>query len=1549
MKRFLAIYLPLVLLVSAMTAYIGIEQSRSRQAVFESRESAQLKASALLVSHDLDRAFRHLQGVVQEPAVRRVTSSTLATGHSLMEDALQTLLYRNPNYAQARWITPDGMEQVRAERTNASVVLTPSADLQNKAGYPYVTDTLRLSPGLMYLSVLDLNVEHGQIEIPYRPMLRVAIRLPVVQGRDFGLLVINILAQQLLDDYTTSTPTTQGEQRLLLNTKGQWLIASDPQDSWGHLFGRNNTLAMRQPKAWAAIAAAPSGQLLDDSGLWIWNSVDPTLWRPDQIKAAEGWKMVSYLERDQLHQLWWEGWPLLLLNSGVILLVLGVGLHRYGRLLSAHNVTEAELKSARELQQTQSQLQKSLDWLSVVEQGAGVGFWDWDMEVGADRLNWSPQMFHLFGLDPNSGPVSFDIWSQTLHPDDRAQAVGQVEASIRDHTPLTATYRVVLPDGTYRWIDAFGQPSYDTHGVPKHLAGVCLDATERKRAEQALLDLNAALERKVDERTVEIQLLAENASDVVFRINARGTFDWISPSVTQLVGWQPADIVGHVLADFVHPDDQTVLSEAKQRLEHRRRVSFEARVRASDGTYHWVSIGARAIFNAEGELEARVGGWRDIQAEMEIREQLMQSRRQIEQALTEMTASEIRFHAIFSQAPIGIALLDAYSTELHDCNELYASIAGRSIEEMRHEGCMRITHPDDLPALLTQLEHLNAGEIARFQLDNRFVHPDGSHVWVRHTVSRVQVAADARPLLLCMIEDITQQRQAEQDLLQAKEDAEQASRAKSAFVANMSHEVRTPMNAVLGFLDMLADSRLDVQQRAMVEKVQKSSRALLRVLNDILDFSKLDAGAVDLETMPFVLEDVLSDATDLLALTASTKGLELVLDVPPELTQHYRGDALRLGQVLVNLLGNAIKFTEHGSVFLSVRQEGIDDDGRALLHFEVKDSGIGLTAEQVERLFQPFVQADNSTTRRFGGTGLGLTIAKRLIELMGGEIGVRSEPNQGCTFWFTARLAIDTRDKVGAPVPLRQERVLLVDDHESVREILGRTMCGWGFDVDAVADADTALDKLRQAARNGIHYSLLVLDWSMPGHDGLWLLRQLHQTAATSSPSRVPAVLMVTAYDRLTLVQAAAQGPVLPDAVLSKPVTASRLFDAVLELQQRGQVQLPTPHNGSAVSGTYQEATSIRGAQLLLVEDNPTNQEVALAMLNRIGMRVDVANHGREALQRLADKSYDLVLMDLQMPVMDGFEATALIRAAKWGHTLPIVAMTAAAFADDRRRVFNAGMNDFVSKPVDPQQLLTVLLRWLPHHDPVSSEPDSEPQLTPPPPPTEGATASDFPVHLDGFNLEQALDRLSGDQTLLLRLLRQILRDFQPDDWSTRFDTACQAGDWDGAVRVAHTLRGVAGNLSATRLHAAATALENELVDHHQDAPSGESERLIVLHRYRDECLQALRDATAVLQAHLPPDAPPPATVRPAAVSATEPSSASSTAANVQASQDLEEVEKLLRSHRVVSIALLARLHECVRQSAAAEYWDTLDRQIAMFDVENALKTVQTMKSCLNV
>jgi signal transduction histidine kinase/CheY-like chemotaxis protein len=619
--------------------------------------------------------------------------------------------------------------------------------------------------------------------------------------------------------------------------------------------------------------------------------------------------------------------------------------------------------------------------------------------------------------------------------------------------------------------------------------------------------------------------------------------------------------------------------------------------------------------------------------------------------------------------------------------------------------------------------------------------------------------------------------QAKREAELARDAAVEASRAKSEFLARMSHEIRTPMNGVLGMTELLATTSLDRRQRQYAETIRHSAEALLGIINDTLDFSKIEAGRLELDDSPFDLEEVVEAAAELLAERAHAKGLELVCRVPPGLPTAYRGDGMRLRQVLVNLVGNAVKFTEAGQVVLRVTEHGVKD-GRALLRFEVQDTGIGIAEKDQSLIFESFSQVDGTPTRKYGGTGLGLAISRQLVGLMGGEIGVRSAPGQGSTFWFTVQM---TQEPVRAaelkPEVLIGSRILVVDDNATNREILREHLESWHVEVTEAAGASQALSHLQSAARQGEPYDLLLLDFQMPGLSGLDLARAIHANVALSD-SRVVLLSSVSGHTKEEHWRAAGVS-----ACLTKPVRRSYLYTCLTRLLGEA---------GTA-GGTVQirqlklQSAAPLGLQVLLIEDNPVNQEVARGMLAQLGCEAVVASDGRQGVAAFQAGRYDVVLMDCHMPEMDGYEATREIRRWESGRDAgrtPIVALTANALSGDREKCIAAGMDEYLSKPFSAEQLRQVLASRTP-----------------------AAPQAQAEAVLDKQALEQlrSLQRPGGPD-LLGKVIGLYLDNSQ--GLLERLRGALGAGDPDGLREAAHALKSSSANVGATALAELAKRLE---------------------------------------------------------------------------------------------------------------------------------------------
>ncbi|MFC4991504.1 hybrid sensor histidine kinase/response regulator [Rubritalea tangerina] len=735
-------------------------------------------------------------------------------------------------------------------------------------------------------------------------------------------------------------------------------------------------------------------------------------------------------------------------------------------------------------------------------------------------------------------------------------------------------------------------------------------------------------------------------------------------------------------------------------------------------------------------------------------------------------------------------------------NPQIESLAGYKAEhflgEKRKVRFVDIIHPDDVDFVRGEVKQ--AIEHAKsYVLEYRIIREDGNVRDVYECGQAVYNEDGSAEYLDGFIIDITERRELEKALELARDAAEEATRAKSDFLANMSHEIRTPMNAVIGMSHLCLRTELNTKQRDYLQKINKSAHSLLGIINDILDFSKIEAGKLSVEDIPFELEEVFMNLSTMIGIKAHEKNLEVLFRIDPTTPTTLVGDPLRLQQVLLNLCTNAVKFTEDGEVIASVRPLR-EDETEIELEFSVRDTGIGMSAEVQASLFRPFTQADSSTTRRFGGTGLGLSISRRLVEMMGGEIRLESVEGEGSCFTFN--IVCKKSDKAAKKpqhmIPskkLEGTKVLVVDDNASSREIFAEMLSSMSFDVVLAASAREGLDEIL-SAQEEVPVDLVLMDWKMPEMDGIRAARLIRETPKIKHQ---PKIVMVTAYGAEGLSENAEQAGIL--GVLLKPVSSSLLFDNIIKVFSEEEHELPDEH------GDYSsQYSALKGMRVLLVEDNEINQIVATELLKAVDVEVEVAENGKVAVELARSKEYSGVLMDIQMPVMDGYTATKVLRGDKSTAELPIVAMTANAMAGDSEKAKAAGMQDHVAKPIDPDTLYQAMMEWFRPGGGYRSEKKAVEQEVEMP-----------SVSSDIIDVESALELLGGNRTLYYNLLSKFVQ--QNENVVHEVKEALEKGAMEEAIERVHNLKGVSGNLCLNLLHHVASdlhaaLLENSIGDH---------------------------------------------------------------------------------------------------------------------------------------
>ena len=924
------------------------------------------------------------------------------------------------------------------------------------------------------------------------------------------------------------------------------------------------------------------------------------------------------------------------------------------------------------------------------------------------------------------------------------------------------------------------------------------DITDRKRMEEEL-----------DKNRKKYQRLVEELGDkfLLYSHTPDGRFLFASESFKSVFGTEQEQMIGNKWMNSINwlSDSIAIATQNVQSFMddvNQNFYQFEMEFLHPDGKRKTVLVSHHPVRDENGKVLTVDGLVEDITERKLMEDELDKNRKKYQRLVEELGDKFM----LYSHSIEGTFFF---------LNDGVKSIFGVSQEEALNKNWGELVnwHPESIKKGSRLLEYFLEDKNNNFdQVELSFYQNDGSEKIIMASVHPVRDENGEILSIDGLVEEITDRKKAEKELALAKEAAEEAARVKSDFLANMSHEIRTPMNAIIGLTHLAMQSGLNKKQNGYISKVSRSAENLLGIINNILDFSKIEAGKIELENISFYLEDIFDNIANILGLKVEQSGLELMFDIPNNIHTALIGDPLRLGQVLLNLGSNAVKFTESGEIIIGVRAEKVTDNIYNY-HFWVKDTGIGMTESQKEKLFQEFSQADTSTTRKYGGTGLGLAISKKIINLMEGQIWVESAAGEGSTFHFTVNIEKQKKSEkqVYNAENLDEIKLLVVDDNTTALLIMKETLESFGFSMESAQTASDAIDKLMNPPEKG--WDLVLMDWNIPVKNGIEICREIINN---SEAPPCPEVILLTAYGREDAINAGKDLNKITE-VLSKPVMPSVLLDSILTaLGKPVAAKSRKNFHSKHLSDIKQK---IRGAKILLVEDNEINQEVAIELLESNGIEVRLAENGLEALEKLDEEVFDGILMDCQLPVMDGYTATRKIREQDRFKDLPVIAMTANVLSGDKEKSMKAGMNDHIGKPVNPAEMFSIIGKWITP----SKLTDFEKDIS-----REDDDYIDIP-DIDNIDTSKGLSIVQNNKRAYLKILFKFSEMY--NDFSNLFNDALNGSDSEAATRCAHSLKSSAGNIGASALSQKAAVLETSC---------SKKEDISLIEKYRDEVIESL-------------------------------------------------------------------------------------------------------------
>jgi PAS domain S-box-containing protein len=1276
-QYFLKIFVPFAAMFLLLGGGIALQQKKEwlneivlhethlidlQKRLFESAFLNHLSDAAMLA--DVAGSEFSLEDHSKDHAVRSLSLIFLANAQN------------RPAYDQVRYLDAQGQEIIRVNRkTEDEVFVVPPTHLQFKGDRYYFKKGMA-SGQSAYVSRFDLNVEHNQVERPFKPMIRLTYPVLTQDGDKKGLIVLNLLGQKLIDLLQTTGIDSNG-QVYLVNDQGYWLKGPSREVEWQFMFHESAVASMGSayPDEWRQMVDAAHGHIQSPAGLFTFAQVSPESMvrlfgdSISIITADENWLLVNLVPQIALKPGWWRT-AMGVLTSGLVLICV---LSYYLAVLLTRR--KVDIWKLVENEKTLASITESVtDAIMMVDAAGRVTF-------------WNPAAEKIFGISAGE-IIGDDVQSTILPEEQRASAADCLESfSMTGECLLSGKsceIEMLKKDGTHFPADL----SLNTVYLDGSWWAVCVvrDITAKKEIEKELRLSREVLESRVAERTKELN-------------------------------------------------------------------------------------------NANLLLENKIEILKKTEAELQ------------------------KLSLATEQSPSSVVILDL-EHNIEYVNPSFTRITGYTEEETLGRNISILKSGKHEPGFYENLwSTVSSHNIWRGEICNR--KKNGNLYWEMVRVSPVRNYNGGITHYVAVKDDITDHKQKEEELLQAKKEAELANQAKSDFLANMSHEIRTPLNAIIGMTHLALETQLNPKQQDYLTKIDISVQSLLGVINDILDFSKIEAGHMKLEETDFSLAVLLHRVRDIFSIKVIEKGLQFHLDVAADVPLLLRGDPLRLTQILNNLVGNAVKFTDKGQITLSVNC--IDTTEHSVgLQFSVRDTGIGMDQSVKKNLFQAFTQADTSTTRKYGGTGLGLAITKELVAMQKGDIWVESRPGIGSEFFFMIDYGLTAPESSSIHEMLNELQILVVEDEDQIRYMLQRLMSMTGPKLLFARSSAEAITKLEEQPLHSAFHAYLV-DWNLQEKtDGIELISRIKKHPKAGNQ---PKFILMSGYLDKEIEQAMDRGQI--DLFLSKPLTSATLMEGFKKLFINETIK--TVKEERVLSQNNENLHALKGARILLVEDNEINQQVAQELLQNRGIRVIIAGDGQQALDKLKTEKVDAVLMDIQMPVKDGYETTREIRGDKQFAGLPIIAMSAFAMESDHEKSFKAGMNDFVTKPFKIDELLSVLAKWIDPQqiNPESTDMDPEFQDSDSNHSTDSSKDLMFAHDIPGVHILAALNNLEGNVELYHSLLVNFSNNFSTA--AEDIENALLVKDYPLAHRLAHTVKGVAGNIGAKDLQMSAQALEKAL------------------------------------------------------------------------------------------------------------------------------------------